>query len=75
VYSVFSGDAGLTWNAPTQLNDGGNISPDLPGDDDFIGDYIGIDAKFERHAGWTDSRRAPAPTPSLDAYAAVFSGC
>jgi hypothetical protein len=75
VYSTYSGDAGSNWNGPTQVNDGGNISPVLPIDDDFIGDYIGIDAKFERHPGWMDTRGAPPLTPYFDAYSAVMFGC
>jgi hypothetical protein len=52
------------------VNDGGNIVPILPPDDDFIGDYIGIDAKFERHPGWMDTRGG-----DFDAYSAVQFGC
>jgi hypothetical protein len=75
VYSTYSGDAGSSWNGPTQVNDGGDISPILPLGDDFIGDYIGIDAKFERHPGWMDTRGAPPLTKYFDAYSAVMFGC
>jgi hypothetical protein len=68
VYSTYSGDAGVSWNGPTKVNDGPNIDP--PPGEEFIGDYIGIDAKFERHPGWMDTRGG-----DLDAYSAVMFGC
>lgn len=75
VYSVHSTDGGMAWNAPTQVNDGGTITPVLPPEDDFIGDYIGIDAHFERHPGWMDTRRGNPEEPNFDAYTAVMFGC
>ncbi len=70
VYEIFSGDAGVSWSAPTKINDAESIDPlnELR-----IGDYIGIDSKLERHPGWMDS--CAASGGDFDVYSAVVAGC
>lgn len=70
-YMISSGDAGVHWSAPVQLNDDVNISPIGGG----IGDYIGIDTGRSEpnprtNTVWMDSRRG-----QQDVYSTVVTGC
>jgi hypothetical protein len=68
-FIISSANGTGNFSAPTQLNDGGNISPVQFGGT-FIGDYIGMDATTVRQPAWMDSRRG-----QQDSYTTTVSGC
>jgi len=76
-FTMLSGNGQGNFSAPTQVNDGGNISPTNQFSPNFIGDYLGIDGTTTRQLAWMDSRRTIPGTSSKqqDIYTATASGC
>lgn len=75
-YIISSGNGAGNFTAPTKINDGVDIGPTDNFADNFVGDYIGVDATTVRNPVWMDTRR-PKPHGSRyqqDIYTTTVSG-